>query len=429
MKNFLTTILHLLYIFGASNAVEQSTVALDEETCFTRASTLMNTTKFPSEVIPLTRASFHEVLENSITIVAFYGDESTPGWLATSVELQTLAKLVNETFSGNSSDTVARIVVASLAEKNAERLYRQYAQTTNNNDKIFIYMFLPQTPDLPLKITWSAGKASSFAVVQELAGLEYRLALFDSFIEEFENLIIEKKSLKPLLEKAKKLLETTESPETTLRGMKYLRIVQNVEEKGIGWIAKQIEAHKLALSAGRCGSKRKCIRGWQNKQLLVHFAGNVIDDAYADLENKEEGTISRLHHTYDIPTPVELLNKTTTELLLLKQSLRTRENDLQLAYEDKGADIIDLMREMGNISPSITKQRLREAYLRAQRNQIEKVSGKYFVQYAEMVHRFLFTKEIQGRIDQLFERANTRERGERARDRLATKEFATGPLM
>jgi hypothetical protein len=119
MKNLLTTILHLLYIFGASNAVEQSTVALDEETCFTRASTLMNTTKFPSEVIPLTRASFHEVLENSITIVAFYGDESTPGWLATSVELHTLAKLVNETFSGNSSDTVARNVVASLAEKNA----------------------------------------------------------------------------------------------------------------------------------------------------------------------------------------------------------------------------------------------------------------------------------------------------------------------
>ena len=428
---WLTSVIALLYLLGVSNATEKDTCtgAGGIDLCAAPPTVLPKTTKFPSEVIPLTRASFHEVLDNSIMIVAFYGDETTPGWLPTVVELNKLAQRVNQTFANNASATVARIVVGSLAEKNAPRLYRQYAQTTNNKDKIFIYMFLPQTPDLPLKIAWDAGDASTFSIVQELADLEYRLDIFDAFIDEFESCVVEKKSLQTLIGKAKALVEETEVPEVTIRGMKYLRILQNVENRGLGWIAKQLNAHKVALSAGRCGSKIKCIRGWQNKQLLKHFAGNVIDDSYANLETKEDGKLTQLHVKYDMPTPMELLNKTTAELLFLSQSLETREADLEAAYEDKGADIVDLMREMGNVSPSITRQRLREAYLRAQRNQIDKISGRYFVQYGEMVHRYLYTKEVQSRINQLYRRAEFKERGQRAMDRIATKERVTGPLM
>jgi hypothetical protein len=428
----MSVVLHLLCLFVLGCANEGSTIINhDDESCFISAVNVVNTTRFPSEVIPLTRSMFHEVLDTSIMVVAFYGDDSTPGWLATKNELKSLAQQVNETFSKNTSRTVARIVIASLAEKTAPRLYRQYAQTTNNKEKVFIYMFLPETPDIPLKISWypNGGDASTFAVVKELESLDYRLELFDNFREKFEYSVLNKMSLKPLIIKTKALIEETQIPENALRGMKYLRILQNVETKGLAWIATQLDAHKVALSAGRCGFKAQCIKGWKNQQLLKHFAVNVIDDAYAEAETKETGKITKLHRKYDLPTPLELLNKTSNELALLSNSLEIRKADLQNVFEDKGDDVVDLMEQMANVEPAVTRQRLRETYLLVQRDQLEKISGKYFMQYGEMVHQYLFTKKIQVRINHLIDRAVVKERGERALNRITTKVTKVGPLM
>ena len=387
--------------------------------------------RFPSETIKLNRTSFHDTLDDSIIIVGFYGSVDTPGWLATHDSLSRLAQRINHTFSSNTSNTVARVVVASVSEKDAPRLYRQYAQTTNNKDKIFIYMFLPQVPDIPLKISWDAEAASSHAVVMELKRLEYRLQEFDLLQAEFESLVINKKSLKPLIVKAKDMLEEMEIPELTIRGVKYLRILNNIQNRGIVWLAKQEELHKNALSSGRCGTKTNCVKGWQNRQLLTHFAGNLLDDAHAIKEEQEGGYVTTMHAKYDIPTPGAMLNLSTTELLFLSEKLESREDDLEAAFTEKGEDIVDQMKEMGNVAPAVTRQRLREAFLRAQRGQSEKIFGKYFVEYGDLVHQYLYTKRMQTRINQLYARAEIKERGERAKDIIASsmRKETRGPLM
>ena len=422
------TIVALILVTLVTSKEAEDEISTPNDSC--AAST--DRIQFPTETIILNRTTFHDTMDNSIMIVGFHGAVDTPGWLATHSALDGLAQRINTTFSTNMSETIfARIVVASLSEESAPRLYRQYAQTTNNKDKIFIYMFLPHTPDIPLKIAWDEQAASSFAVVQELKALEYRLDVFDQLQIEFETRIVQKETLKPLIKKAQQLLEDMENPIFTVRGMKYLRIMNNVESRGLSWLTKQQDMHTLALSAGRCGSKAKCIKGWQNQQLLTHFAGNMLDDARAVEEEIEGGKLTLLHAKYDIPTPGLMLNLSTSELLLLSHTLETREDDLETAFNEKGEDIVDQMREMGNIAPAISRQRLREAYLRSQRGQNEKINGRYFVEYGEMVHKYLYTKRMQTRINHLYSRAEIRERGERAKDIVASsmKKQERGPLM
>ena len=104
---------------------------------------------------------------------------------------------------------------------------------------------------------------------------------------------------------------------------------------------------------------------------------------------------------------------------------------MEAAYIEKGEDIVDQMKEMGNIAPMVTNQRLREAYLLAERGQVEHISGKFYIEYGTLVHQFLFAKKLQARIQQLYERAELKERSDRARDIMATasKTPTKGPLM
>ena len=391
--------------------------------------------RFPASSVQLSRASFHDYLNESVMIVGFHGDESTPGWLDSAKSLNILASRIHQEFAGsyNSSTntTISRVIVGTLSEKNAPRLYRQYAQTTHNKDTIFTYMFLPQSPDLPLKVSWDKEASSLHAIIIELKKLNYQVVELDEMKEELEKLVVAKESLEPLITQTQALLETMESPDSTVRGMKYLRILRGIQMHGLTWLAKQMDSHSIGLSGGRCGSKVNCVKGWQNKQLLKHFAGRLLDDSRAELESVRGGRVTTLHAKYGLPSPNEMMNYTTSSLLLLSQKLEGEEDDLEAAYLEKGEDIVDQMKEMGNIAPAVTNQRLRETYLLAEREEVERISGKFYIEYGTLVHQCLFTKKLQARIQQLYERAELRERGERARDKMATtsKKSTKGPLM
>jgi hypothetical protein len=391
----------------------------------------------PPTVLSLDAKTFHEQNQNSVMVVGFHRDDASPGWSAARESLQKLATFTNDTVStlvAQGKHHGVSIVVSSLAKVDAPRLYTQYSVTRPRHhhtaNSVFIYMFLPRTPDLPLKVQWDDGGASAHTLVNMLSKVYYRVKSFDvAFKERFVAAVTAGDSLGPLIQEARALIETRADPDTTENANRYLRVMERIEKMGVIWVARELEQITMSLSAGRCGNLRSCLRAWQMKQLLLSFAAELVDDAKQALSDKQGSSLEQMHRDYGVPTPHELSTMTTQELMKLQLELEASEAQLQSDYEDFAEETIEMMIDDAGISPPVTKQRLREAFAHAERDKLEKIRGRMFSKYGKKVHRFLFIRKMHTKIAQFYQRAELHERGVQASSRLNMREASRGAML
>jgi hypothetical protein len=390
----------------------------------------------PPTVLKLDAKTFHRHNKKSVLVVGFHKDDASPGWSSVRESLQKLAKFTNETVSAmvqGNNDKGVSIVVSSLAKIDAARLYTQYSITRPRHqtaDTVFIYMFLPETPDLPLKVQWDDGGASAYSLVSMLSEVHFRVSSFDiAFQERFVAAVTAGDSLKPLIQEARTLIESQANPDTTKNANRYLQVMQRVENMGVIWVARELNQLTMSLSAGRCGNVRSCVRAWQMKQLLLSFAAELIEESKEALANKEGSSIVQLHREYGLPTPSELATMTTRELLKLQLELEASEAQLQRDYEEYAEEIVEVMIDNAGIGPSVTKQRLHGAFVLAERGKLESIRGRMFSKYGKKVHRFLFIRKMHTTIANFYQRAELRERAARASSKLDMRDDSRGAML
>ena len=392
--------------------------------------------KCPINVIKLDKASFHKENEENVLVVGFHPDDGTPGWSSTYSSLSSLAKFTNKTladFNDNGKSKGVKVKVASLSKSVAPKLYTQYSVTRarfQSASNIFIFMFLPGTPDLPLKVQWNDGDASAFKLVGMISGIQFKLPSFQVALKErFTRAVTAGETLLPLIEDAKRIVEETADSSITDRANKYIIIMQRVEERGKVWLAMELNQINLSLKAGRCGSIKSCIKAWQTKNLILTFASDLIEDASNLLIKRHSDSIEKLHLEYGVPTPDQLFEMGTEELMKLSLNLESRESQLQQECEDEAEEVVDLMMDNVGIMPPVTRARLRQAHLLAEKGKLESIRGRAFAKYGKKVHKLVFIKELQIQIEAYYRRADLSERSSKATSKLALPDSNHGAML